>query len=187
MPWGAEGYWNSNRWPFLAFISSLLFLSHVFYSLPPPSFPLTHHLMVIYLAGKGFAFSSERFTTARHGKEREWCKGDDRITRKSRDIKKKNVSFMSVSPVTLTLPPTLPHSCNASKGLATDRKEGEKRIICQYLFPPAAWIETDTLHSFSLFPYSQFKSFTVVWDQGSPGRKQTWWNSEQSDRGKVRV
>lgn len=29
-------------------------------ALPSPSFPLTHLLMVIYLVGKGFAFSPER-------------------------------------------------------------------------------------------------------------------------------
>lgn len=63
-----------------------------------------------------------------------------------------NISLVSVSPVTPTLPPTLPHSCNGSEGLATDSEGREKRITCQYLFPPAAWIETDTLHSLSRFP-----------------------------------
>lgn len=126
---------------------------------PSPSFPLTLPLMVIYLVGKGFAFSPERSTTGRRQEKEN--------TKKRRPQKKKegerrsghkwekrteNLSLVSVSPVTPTLPPTLPHSCNGSEGLATDSEGREKRITCQYLFPPAAWIETDTLHSLSRFP-----------------------------------
>lgn len=36
---------------------------------PSPSFPLTLPLMVIYLVGKGFAFSPERSTTGRRQEE----------------------------------------------------------------------------------------------------------------------
>lgn len=49
----------------------------------------------------------------------------------------------------------LPHSSNGTEGLAIDseRRGGKKkRITCQYLFPQAAWIEKDTLHSLGLFP-----------------------------------
>lgn len=38
---------------------------------PSPSFPLTLPLMVIYLVGKGFAFSPERTTTGRQQKGEE--------------------------------------------------------------------------------------------------------------------
>lgn len=49
-------------------VSSLLPVSLalcVSFSCRLPLFPLTHPLMVIYLAGKGFAFSPERSTTGR--------------------------------------------------------------------------------------------------------------------------
>lgn len=50
-----------------------------------------------------------------------------------------------------TLPSTFPHGCNGSEGLATDREGVRKRITSQYLFPLAAWVETDTLHALTLF------------------------------------
>lgn len=122
---------------------------------PSPSFPLTHPLMVIYLVGKGFAFSPERSTTGRERTPSSLAqikgKGEEsRCGRKER--KKKYISFMLVSPVTPALPPTLPHSCNGSEGFGHRQRGERKRITSQYLFLPAAWIETDTLHSLSLFP-----------------------------------
>ncbi len=97
---------------------------------------------------------------------------------------------MSVSPVTPTLPPTLPLSCNGSKGLATD-SEGRGRITCQYLFPLTARIETDTLHSLSLFPLKPIQGPYLCLGSGgfggSPGRKQTWQDSERGHHGRVRV
>lgn len=126
---------------------------------PSPSFPLTHPLMVIYLVGKGFAFSPERSTTGRErtpsslaqikGKEEESRCEQERDKRMKKNI---YISFMSVSPVTPALPPTLPHSCNGSEGFGHRQRGERKRITSQYLFLPAAWIETDTLHSLSLFP-----------------------------------
>lgn len=52
-------------------------------------------------------------------------------------MEKKHISVMSVSPATPTLPPTLPHSCNGSEGLATE--SGEKKElhvnICSHWLP----------------------------------------------------
>lgn len=65
----------------------------------------------------------------------------------------------------------------------------KKELHVNICFPLAAWIETDTLHSLSIFPQSQFKSSTFVWDQEdlreSPGRKQTWQDGEGAHQGKV--
>lgn len=155
--------------PCLRFILRLRFTISPFLTLP---------LMVIYLVGKGSAFSPARSTTGRRQKKKKPGSLGKRSGRKW-EKRTENISLVSVSPATPTLPPTLPHSCNGSEGLATDSEGREERITCQYLFPPAAWIETDTLHSLSLFfpPQSQFKSSTFVWDQEdfreSPGRKQT--------------
>lgn len=48
---------------------------------PSPSFPLTLPLMVIYLVGKGFAFSPERTTTGRQQKKKKKTK--ERAERRS--------------------------------------------------------------------------------------------------------
>lgn len=108
-------------------------------------FPLTHSLMVIYLVGKGSAFSPARSTTGREREPRE--ERSRRQGEKERGIYH-SCLFPRRHPA---LPPTLPHSCNGSEGSATDGGM-RKRITCQYLFPPAARIESDTLHSLSLFP-----------------------------------
>lgn len=55
-------------------VSSLPPVFLILRSAPPsPSFPLTHPLMVIYLVGKGSAFSPERSTTGREQRQR-WKK-----------------------------------------------------------------------------------------------------------------
>lgn len=54
-------------------VSSLLPVSlalRVSFSCHLPLFPLTHSLMVIYLVGKGFAFSPARSTTGRGSRSR---------------------------------------------------------------------------------------------------------------------
>lgn len=70
-----------------------------------PSFPLTHPLMVIYLAGKGFAFSPERSTTGREQKpsslrkkkkKREKRVVAGRIRRKEQKKKKKYIIHVSL-------------------------------------------------------------------------------------------
>lgn len=65
-------------------VSSLPPVFLILRSAPPsPSFPLTHPLMVIYLVGKGSAFSPERSTTGREQRQR-WKKerGGERRTKK---------------------------------------------------------------------------------------------------------
>lgn len=122
---------------------------------PSPSFPLTLPLMVIYLVGKGFAFSPERTTTGRQQKrdeqpqkKKERIEGAGTNCRKERKI---YIIGVGLPGDTDSPPLALPHSCNGSEGLAKDSEGREKRITCQYLFPLAAWIETETLHSLSLF------------------------------------
>lgn len=149
-----------------------------------PSFPFTLPLMVIYLVGKGFAFSPERSTTGRQQKKKkakqpQKKKGERRSGHK-REKRTENISLVSVSPVTLTLPPTLPHSCNGSEGLATDSEGKEKRITCQYLFPLAAWIETDTLHSLSLFPPKPIQELYLC--LGSTGLQGVAWEKADMAR-----
>lgn len=111
---------------------------------PSPSFPLTHPLMVIYLVGKGFAFSPERSTTGRERKPSSLAqikgKGEERRTGAGRSGRKERkkyiyISFMSVSPVTPALPPTLPHSCNGSEGFWPQTERGEKKNYMSIFVP----------------------------------------------------
>lgn len=180
---GACGYWKGSKWPSSRFFHHVPLSSSSCCSLTTIGpFP-THCLMVIYLAGKGSAFSLARSTVAAMAKKKKKEEPSRAASRKRSGRKwekgTENISLVSVSPATLTLPPAPPLRCNGSEGLATDSEGREERITCQYLFPAAAWIETDTLHSLSLVPppQSQFKSSTFVWDQEdlreSPGRKQT--------------
>lgn len=122
------------------------------FALPSPSFPLTHPLMVIYLVGKGSAFSPERSTTGREQKPRkrkstERREGAGRNGRKERKIYH---SCRSPQWHELSLPLSLTAVMEVKVWPQTDGRK--KRITCQYLFPLAAWIEKDTLHSLSLFP-----------------------------------
>lgn len=66
----------------------------------------------------------------------------------------------------------------------------EKRITCQYLFPLAARIETDTLHSHSLFPAKAnsraLPLFGIKRTSGSRlGESRRGQDSERGRRGKV--
>lgn len=194
---GAWGYWKSNKWPSPSFISSPVFLglcvSFSVFALPSPSFPLTHPLMVIYLVGKGFAFSPNRSTTGREqessglGKEREEREGAGRNGRKEQKIYH---SRRSPRWHLLSLPLTLTAVMEVKAWPQTERGE-KKRITCQYLFPLAAWIETDTLHSLSLFPLKPIQELYLCLGsrglRGSPGRKQTWQDSEWDNQRKVWV
>lgn len=148
--------------------------------------------MVIYLVGKGSAFSPARSTTAaavaKKKKKRSWAAPRKRSGRKW-EKGTENISLVSVSPATPTLPPTLPHRCNGSEGLATDSEGREERITCQYLLPAAAWIETDTLHSLSLVsPPKPIQELYLC--LGSRGLQGVAWEKADSDgghRGKVCV
>lgn len=142
--------------------------------------------MVIYLVGKGFAFSPERSTTGRQQQKKKKGRAASEKERGERrsghkwEKRTENISLVSVSPVTPTLPPTLPHSCNGSEGLATDSEGKEKRITCQYLFPLAAWIETDTLHSLSLFPPKPIQELYLC--LGSTGLQGVAWEKADMAR-----
>lgn len=93
---------------------------------------------------------SENHTAAGRQKER----GGEEQAQRKKERKKGTKKYIThfCPPVTPTLPPTLPLplSSNGSEALAGDRGGERKRITCQYLFPLAAQIETDTLHSLSL-------------------------------------
>lgn len=141
---------------------------------PSPCFPLTLPLMVIYLVGKGFAFSPERTTTGRQQKKKKENERKSRKKEWAQMVEKNgNIYHWCRSPRWHWLsPPTLPHSCNGSEGLAKDSEGREKRITCQYLFPLAAWIETDTLHSLSLFsPKANSRALPLFGIKRTSGRR----------------
>lgn len=181
---GTCGYWKGCKWP-TKFFHHVPLSSSSFYSLTTfAPFP-THCQMVIYLVGKGSAFSPARSTTAAAMAEKK--KRRSRAAPRKRSGRKwekgtENISLVSVSPATPTLPPTLPHRCNGSGGLATDSEGRVERITCQYLFPAAAWIETDTLHSLSLVsPPKPIQELYLC--LGSRGLQGVAWEKADSDGG----
>lgn len=109
----------------MTFLESHLFpLSHSFAcssASPSPFFPLSHPLMVIYLAGKGFAFSPETSTSG-HERKQGSLLLEGGMERRERWKPTRNISSVSVSLVTPNVSSTLLYSRNRSEGLATNRK-----------------------------------------------------------------
>lgn len=99
------------------------------------SFPLAHPLMVIYLAGKGFAFSPAGWATGREQRARR-RRAKERENRQQKKGKKRIYIIRVGLPRRHRLSPTLTDAMEA-KLLATDTEGREKIITCQYLFPLA--------------------------------------------------
>lgn len=142
--------------------------------------------MVIYLVGKGFAFSPERDRQQDVSKAEQPRKKKSTERSRGRNGRKERKIYHSCrSPRwhRLSLPLSLTAVIEVKVWPQTERGREEKRITCQYLFPLAAWVETDTLHSLRLFfPLKPIQELYLCLGsrglQGSPGRKQTWQDSE---------
>lgn len=136
---GARRILKKQQMTFFKFSSLFLvtFLSPRLLFAPP--------LMAIYLVGKGLLVLTGE-SSGRMGQE---SSGDGRDSVSAhKEYRAENISSALVSQVTTTV------SLAAVMELklwpqTVGEGGGKKRITCQYLFPQAAWIETDTLHSLS--------------------------------------
>lgn len=128
---------------------------------PSPSFPLTLPLMVIYLVGKGFAFSPERTTTGRQRK-REEKKKEKRETSSLRKRRgqiegagtncrkeRKYTSLVSVSPVTPTLPLSLSLTAVMEVKVWPKTVRGEKKKNYMSIFVPTGCLDRNRYITFS--------------------------------------
>lgn len=113
-----------------------------------PPLLLTLPVMVIYLVGKGSSFSPERDRQKGVGEVQK----RERRERSTNRSKEQKISLALVSQVTTTVSLTAVMELKLWPQTVRERLEEKKRIPCQYLFPQAAWIEKDTLHSLSRPP-----------------------------------
>lgn len=124
-------------------ISSSCVFSSAALSLPRP-------VMVIYLVGKGPLFLTGKSSARTRQESSE--DGRDRASERTQGGGG-NISPARVSQVTTTISLAAVMELELWPQAVREEEEKEKRrITCQYLFPQAAWIETDTLHSLSLPP-----------------------------------
>lgn len=111
--------------------------------------------MIIYLIGKGLRFLTGESSARRRQESSE--DGRDRVSAHRKYIMGAGLPGDD---------DCLPRSSKGTEALATDSERRRAKKELQYLFPQAAQIETDTLHSLSPPPKkNQFKSSTFVWDQ----------------------
>lgn len=106
--------------------------------------------MVIYLAGKGFAFSPEGSTTGREQKRGSLLLEDGEGEEREGGI----YHLVSVSPAT---PSSLSFIAVAEVKVWIQ----EERMTCQYLLPLTGWDETDTFHVLVVF--SPLKTIRELW------------------------
>lgn len=125
---------------------------------PSPSFPLTLPLMVIYLVGKGFAFSPERTTTGWQRKREEKKKRDEQPQKKKEQIEgvgtncrkeRKYTSLVSVSPVTPTLPLSLSLTAVIEVKVWPKTVRGEKKKNYMSIFVPTGCLDRNRYITFS--------------------------------------